>query len=114
METLMSDKSRCATCGNILPDDISPEAGSCPSCLLNLALSAPDLTTPSDVYRISDPYSKQRGSAMGLSAGMRLDSYEILDSLGSGGMGEVYRGRDTKLDRLVAVKALPDAFVHDE
>src|SRR5262245_35590462 len=50
---------------------------------------------------------------MGLSPGALLGSCEILEPLGAGGMGEVYRGRDTKLGRDVAVKALPDAFATD-
>ncbi|MGQ0736206.1 MAG: protein kinase domain-containing protein [Acidobacteriota bacterium] len=50
---------------------------------------------------------------MGLSQGMRVGSCEILAPLGAGGMGEVWRGRDTRLGRDVAVKALPDAFAHD-
>ena len=45
--------------------------------------------------------------------GVRLGPYEILSPLGAGGMGEVYRARDTKLDRDVAIKILPDAFVSD-
>jgi serine/threonine protein kinase len=50
---------------------------------------------------------------MALAAGARLGPYEVVASLGAGGMGEVYRARDTKLNRSVALKILPDAFVHD-
>ena len=50
---------------------------------------------------------------MPLSAGTRLGPYEILAAIGAGGMGEVYRARDTKLDRTVAIKILPDAFAAD-
>lgn len=50
---------------------------------------------------------------MGLSAGARLGSYEILSLLGSGGMGEVYRARDSKLCRFVAIKVLPSDVAKD-
>src|SRR5450432_1669440 len=50
---------------------------------------------------------------MTLSAGTRLGAYEILAPLGAGGMGEVYRARDTKLDRDVAVKVLPQTVAAD-
>jgi serine/threonine protein kinase len=50
---------------------------------------------------------------MPLSAGTRLGPYEILSAIGAGGMGEVYRARDTKLNRHVAIKVLPDVFAND-
>jgi Tol biopolymer transport system component/predicted Ser/Thr protein kinase len=50
---------------------------------------------------------------MPLSAGDRLGPYEILASIGAGGMGEVYRAKDTKLRRDVAIKVLPEAFAQD-
>src|SRR5678810_1427545 len=48
-----------------------------------------------------------------LTPGTRLGAYEIIAAIGAGGMGEVYRARDTKLNRDVALKILPDAFAAD-
>jgi serine/threonine protein kinase/Tol biopolymer transport system component len=50
---------------------------------------------------------------MSLAPGTRIGSYEILGSLGAGGMGEVYRARDSRLQRDVAIKVLPDAVAQD-
>ena len=51
---------------------------------------------------------------MPLDSGTRLGPYEILSPIGAGGMGEVYRARDTRLDRDVAIKVLPDLFASDQ
>src|SRR5258706_8409254 len=50
---------------------------------------------------------------MALSTGTRLGPYEILSSAGAGGMGEVYRAKDSRLDRIVAVKVLPALLSED-
>ena len=50
---------------------------------------------------------------MTLAPGSRLGPYDVVSPLGVGGMGEVYRGRDTSLNRDVALKVLPDAFASD-
>ena len=51
---------------------------------------------------------------MPLSFGTRLGHYEILAPIGAGGMGEVYKARDTRLDRTVAVKGLPEHIAKRE
>src|SRR5262245_42330614 len=50
---------------------------------------------------------------MAVAVGSRVGPYEILSPLGAGGMGEVYRARDTRLKRDVAIKVLPEAFAQD-
>jgi serine/threonine protein kinase len=50
---------------------------------------------------------------LSLTPGARLGVYDITASIGEGGMGQVFRARDTKLDRDVALKILPEAFAHD-
>jgi Tol biopolymer transport system component len=52
-------------------------------------------------------------TVVSLTAGARVGSYEIIAAIGAGGMGEVYRARDTKLNRDVALKILPDVFASD-
>src|SRR5688572_27719341 len=50
---------------------------------------------------------------MALTPGTRLGPYEVIAPIGAGGMGEVYRARDTRLDRDVALKILPESFALD-
>jgi len=80
------------------------------------------LKTPPTVGRVSggsfrrccDRYrSLQSRGPVSLPTGTRLGAYETIGPLGAGGMGEVYRARDTKLNRDVALKILPDAFALD-
>src|SRR6058998_1989706 len=51
---------------------------------------------------------------MALTSGTRLGPYEIITSLGAGGMGEVYRARDTRLGRDVAIKVLPSSYADNK
>ncbi len=51
---------------------------------------------------------------MSLTPGTRLGPYEVVSAIGAGGMGEVYRARDARLQRDVAIKVLPEAFATDE
>ena len=50
---------------------------------------------------------------MALTPGTRPGVYEVVEQIGEGGMGRVYRARDTKLDSDVAIKILPDLFAND-
>lgn len=65
------------------------------------------------VLRTGEPTLGYNGALMPLTSGTKIGPYEIQAPLGAGGMGEVYRARDSRLDRIVAVKILPSSFASD-
>ena len=72
---------------------------------IELKLLASTSSTP-----LIRPYNPHR---LALAPGTRLGVYEVTAPIGEGGMGQVYRARDTKLNRDVALKVLPDSLAHD-
>ena len=70
--------------------------------------------TVAEDYRVETrPSTYNQPRAMALSPGTRLGPYEVTAQIGVGGMGEVYRARDGRLQRDVAIKVLPEAFAQD-
>ena len=78
---------------------------------LKLGAELPGVTTPIQRFGLGIRYT--HATKLALTPGTRLGPYEIVNPLGAGGMGEVYRARDAKLNRDVALKILSGTFVND-
>jgi eukaryotic-like serine/threonine-protein kinase len=63
-----------------------------------------------DRARTSPPFALSSSQSMNIDRGSRLGPYEVVSALGAGGMGEVWRGKDTRLDREVAIKVLSESL----
>ncbi len=71
---------------------------------------AEDFLEEPAVEMVAEGFAKDGASKL---VGRQLGSYKILSFIAAGGMGEVYRARDTQLDREVAIKVLPEQFTQD-
>jgi len=89
----MSIAKTCTSCSTVLPDD-APEGALCPAC-----------SNAAEAATIMMKAPTARGEVIG--------DYEVLGKLGQGGMGAVYRARQISLDRVVALKVLPQQFADD-
>ena len=93
----------------VVAQDVDNGLSGCPLARRRFRERDPDSLNTTAILRSN----LSRMPEMALAAGTRLGLYEITAHIGAGGMGEVYRARDTKLNRDVALKLLPEAFIRD-
>jgi tRNA A-37 threonylcarbamoyl transferase component Bud32 len=96
----MNESNTCPNCGAAIPAD-APE-NVCPACALGRGLG------PEAAAMAADEATFRRAELDTL--GAAFPQFELLEMLGRGGMGEVYKARQKKLNRLVAIKILPEPF----
>ncbi|MCP3982702.1 MAG: serine/threonine protein kinase [bacterium] len=104
----MSERKICPQCNNEIPAD-APTGGLCPRCLMQQGLQGPGAPTRTNLG--SGPGRKAPAPEEIAAAFPQL---EIIELIGQGGMGAVYKARQTKLDRIVALKIVTAEVTHSE
>ena len=109
----MSDSAKCPRCGGELPASFPP--GICPTCLLQQGLSPSTFISGADSAGGNGGSGRRRSWTPPTPAELapRFPQWEIVELLGQGGMGAVYKVRQRDLDRWAALKVLPDEVAHD-